>query len=167
MFKLIASPWVRRCLQRSWCARHSKHDRCPWGFLAPHSRGANTNEICNVISTSREPKLNPNPVPQSREAGEPALSGELHALRWVYGSVLSSALEDFAARQRELRNGRPRTEAMYELYEDVAHHWRQLQTFLDKRSRLEELRKNTKVSRGCTAMQMGLGTVVTNQQPMT
>lgn len=89
--------------------------------------------------------------PQSRQAGPSALSGEVHALRWVFGNVASAALEDFAARQRELRAGRCRADAVADMYEDMAYHWRQLQAFLDKRARLEGQRRNTKVrtSRMC------------------
>lgn len=60
------------------------------------------------------------------DGGAPA-PDELRVLRWAYGSVVYVAAEDFAARQRELRNGRDRDAAILELYDEVAAVWRNLQ----------------------------------------
>lgn len=85
-------------------------------------------------------------VPVKQQAGRQASAddGGAAALKWVYSKIVCRPAEEFQARQRELRAGRERDAAVYDLYEDLAYAWRSLQGALDSRARLEELRKGAR-----------------------
>lgn len=85
---------------------------------------------------------------QQQQASKPAKadpsSDPACKLKWVYGKIVNSQVEDFLSRQRELRAGRERDAAVLDLFEDLAYGWRSLQAALDQRARLEELRKSAR-----------------------
>jgi hypothetical protein len=91
---------------------------------------------------------------QSGKAADPpaAAAADQRVLRWVYGNIVSSQAEEFAAGQTALRCNLDRQTALLELYEGMANAWRRMQRVADKRRVLEQLRQNIKVRRawrGC------------------
>lgn len=65
--------------------------------------------------------------------------------RWIYGNIVNAAMEHFIEQQQELRDGKDRDSSIFSLYEQIACQWRTLQSYTDKRNRLDELRKHAKV----------------------
>jgi hypothetical protein len=86
---------------------------------------------------------------QSGKAADPpaAAAADQRVLRWVYGNIVSSQAEEFAAGQTALRCNLDRQTALLELYEGMANAWRRMQRVADKRRVLEQLRQNIKVCR--------------------
>jgi hypothetical protein len=84
---------------------------------------------------------------QSGKAADPpaAAAADQRVLRWVYGNIVSSQAEEFAAGQAALSCNLDRQTALLELYEGMANAWRRMQRVADKRRVLEQLRQNIKV----------------------
>jgi hypothetical protein len=84
---------------------------------------------------------------QSGKAADPpaTAAADQRVLRWVYGNIVSSQAEEFAAGQTALRCNLDRQTALLELYEGMANAWRRMQRVADKKRVLEQLRQNIKV----------------------
>eukprot|EP00879_Flechtneria_rotunda_P010168 GHRR01010630.1.p1 GENE.GHRR01010630.1~~GHRR01010630.1.p1 ORF type:complete len:1312 (+),score=676.34 GHRR01010630.1:1142-5077(+) len=84
---------------------------------------------------------------QSSNAADPptAAAADERILRWVFGNILSSQAEEFAAQQAILKGSMDRQAALLELYECIANARRRMQRAADKRYALEQLRQNIKV----------------------
>jgi hypothetical protein len=74
--------------------------------------------------------------------GEPR--GELRVLRWVYGGVVSSQVEEFVARQQQYKGSQERSDAILGAYEGLAGAWRRMQGRMDQREGLQGLRNCVK-----------------------
>ncbi|WIA10238.1 hypothetical protein OEZ85_010438 [Tetradesmus obliquus] len=106
---------------------------------------------------------------QSGKAADPppAAAADQRVLRWLYGNIVSSQAEEFAAGQAALSCNLDRQTALLELYEGMANAWRRMQRVADKRRVLEQLRQNIKTQFAVVRSQEEAGEHCTAQQAVT
>ncbi|GMH39769.1 hypothetical protein BSKO_07667 [Bryopsis sp. KO-2023] len=88
--------------------------------------------------------LTSNPCSAGSSGGDPNTA----VLRWVYGNIVNSGMEQFIELQKTLRGGKDRDAAIIDLLGKIADKWRHVQAYTDKRNWLDEFRKGAKLRFG-------------------